>query len=346
MRKILLFPLTLVYCMILRCRNMMYEKGFLKRYQSTLPVISIGNVSLGGNGKTPCAAFVAEYLSKQGQRPCILSRGYGGKKHGPCAVEADSRAEDVGDEPLLLYRALNPQPGVPVCISRKRARGARFIEERKLGSCIILDDGLQHRALARDMDIVLIAVHDKQSVGDSVGAFFQDIPIPAGNLREPLNQAFARAHAVILFSQSPQAISEETFQECRQHLPQGMALLSASYADMKLCSATRHHELAKDRPVFAFSSIARPRAFHESLRLLGYDIFASHAFADHHPLGNQELEQLCVKAQGHTLVCTEKDLVKIPTNYHEKCFVLRGKFRLDRGGEIFEQLISSLVLEA
>ena len=186
----LLAPLSSLYGWGSRTHRSLYEKGTLKSYRSSIPVVCVGNIVSGGSGKSPVVQHLAKLLLSKGYRPVVLSRGYGGTECGPYVVSPDTFAEKVGDEALMHCRMLDTK--IPVVISRKRAAGARFIEQQKLGNIVLLDDGLQHYALDRVANILLLDVTDDVAVSRWHGGSL----LPAGCMRETLAEALPRCLCV------------------------------------------------------------------------------------------------------------------------------------------------------
>src|ERR1035441_9888570 len=175
-------PLTGLYGAATALRNTLFDRGVLSSRRLERPVVSVGNLSLGGAGKTPFVIALGELLKARGIRFDVLTRGYGRKTRGVLIVETDGNAADFGDEPLLIARRL----GVPVIVGESRYEAGRVAERKFQPQLHILDDGFQHRSLARDFDIVLTTESD-----------FDDRLLPSGRLREPLS-SLQRADAIVL----------------------------------------------------------------------------------------------------------------------------------------------------
>ncbi len=175
-------PLTGVYGAATALRNTLFDRGVLSSRRLQQPVVSVGNLSVGGSGKTPFVIALGELLKARGIRFDVLSRGYRRKTRGVLVVETDGNAADFGDEPLLIARRL----GVPVIVGESRYEAGRLAEQKFQTQLHILDDGFQHRSLARDFDIVLMTERD-----------FDDRLLPSGRLREPLS-SLRRADAIVL----------------------------------------------------------------------------------------------------------------------------------------------------
>ncbi len=256
-------------------------------YRSALPVICIGNFTVGGAGKTPLALAVAGMLREMGRAPAFLTRGFGGAIAGPHRVDPErDAAADVGDEALLLARA------APTFVARKRPDGARAIEA--IGAdVIIMDDGFQNPSLAKDL--ALIAVDARAGLGN--GRVF-----PAGPLRAPLEFQTARASAVVMIG----ADADRAGSIGSATLPVLAARLEPS-GDTAWLGA---------QPIVAFSGIGRPAKFFETLKQNGAVIAAEQPFPDHHLFTAAEAKALLARAErfGALLVTTEKDWMRIPAD--------------------------------
>ncbi|MBS0239110.1 MAG: tetraacyldisaccharide 4'-kinase [Proteobacteria bacterium] len=261
-----------------------------KPYRSSLPVICAGNFTAGGSGKTPLALFLAKLVTGEGREPWFLSRGYGGKLEGPVRViPTRHTARDVGDEPLLLARS------APAVVSRDRRKGAEAIEAMaSKNAVIIMDDGLQNPALAKDLVIALV---------DQRRGFGNGLVIPAGPLRAPLDIQGKLAHLIVLTGQGPAD-------------PSLLQTLKAISSAPVITAETRAQgDVARYRgqKVIAFAGIANPERFFTTLCSLGGDIVARKAFADHHMFSEVEARDLLDIAEraGALLVTTEKDLARL-----------------------------------
>jgi tetraacyldisaccharide 4'-kinase len=248
-------------------------------YRPNIPVLCVGNLTAGGTGKTPVAIAIAHALGARGRQPFFLSRGYGGKLRGPVLVAPEHHAGDVGDEPLLLAAA------GPVVVSRNRGEGAKLAIEHG-ADVIVMDDGHQNFTLAKDLSLVVV---------DAEQQFGNGFILPAGPLREFVNQGLARADAVVVVGDGGPTLAGYSGPILRAHL--------------NLVDAP---ELA-GRRVVGFAGIGRPEKFFRSLRTLGADIVATKRFADHHIYTSSEIARLKAKARAANalLVTTEKDYVRM-----------------------------------
>ena len=276
-----LHPLSAIYGGGVGVRNALYDAHLLAAKRLRGPVISVGNVSSGGTGKTPFVILLGEWLKSRGIELDVLSRGYGRKSHGVMLVDPGGLPREFGDEPLLIARRLQ----APVVVGEDRYEAGEFAES-KLGPRIhLLDDGFQHRGLARDFDIVLVTPEDAR-----------DRLLPAGRLREPLS-ALKRADAVVLTS----GASADAFPLAGKmvwKVRRGIAIQNAN---------------VPERPV-VFCGIARPQNFVLQLRTAGIELVAEAFFRDHHAYTEddiRDLMQLRERSDGGGFVTTEKDAVNL-----------------------------------
>lgn len=274
----LLTPLGFLYGTAVKARF-----AFTRPYRSKLPVICIGNFTVGGAGKTPLALAVAEMLRELGHSPAFLTRGFGGRLAGPHLVdpERDDFA-DVGDEALLLARA------APTFVAHKRPDGARAIEKTG-ASVIIMDDGFQNPSLVKDVS--LIAVDASAGMGNG-------LVFPAGPLRTSLSFQNKRADAVILIGEAGSARS----------LPElGLSIFHANLTPADECG------WLQTQPVLAFCGIGRPRKFFDTLKEAGATLAGKRPFPDHHAFTDDDARSLLEQAGslGAQLVTTEKDRVRL-----------------------------------
>ena len=286
-------------------RNTLYDKGIFKSYTSTIPVVSVGNVTVGGNGKTPLCQYIAADLLQRGYKPVILSRGYGGTVRGPYKVRVSDNPNLVGDEPLLLACTT----GIPVYVSKSRVSGVERIEEEGVGNVIILDDGFQHRALARDFDIVSVFIGSDEGVH----AFLSGELLPQGKYREERTRALKRADAIVLSERRVFGVGEPlpaVDPSILKVLPPGVPVFR-SFLESKGIVYVHDEKPLPPGPVLAFAGIASPEGFFDSVRRLGFTVLEEQSFPDHHKFTLTDIAQLREKAIGRPIVCTEKDLVKI-----------------------------------
>jgi tetraacyldisaccharide 4'-kinase len=252
-----------------------------------VPVICVGNPTVGGAGKTPTAIAVARMLLAAGERPMFLSRGHGGKLAGPVTVEPSHTARDVGDEPLLLARV------APTIVARDRAAGARLAAS-KGASVIVMDDGFQNPALAKDFS--LLVVDGRRGIGNGR-------VIPAGPLRAPLDPQLDRADALLIVGESSGAAP--TLTAANEH---GLPVFHGALEPDPTVLAS----LAGKR-VLAFAGIGDPEKFFATLAAAGIDASVRRGFPDHHRYSASEAAALLAEADKGKLelLTTEKDLARL-----------------------------------
>jgi tetraacyldisaccharide 4'-kinase len=279
--------------------------------KAKVPVISVGNLTVGGTGKTPVVLELAARLLRRGRRPAVLSRGYGRRSRAPALVKADARAGDVGDEPLLMARR-----GLTVWVGPRRAALApRAVEQG--ADVLILDDGLQHHALARDLDVV---------AADASNLFGNGALLPRGPLRE-LPSALSRVRNGLFW-----LTRCDLPRDPRAQILRGFPVVESAYeasADLR------------GRRVFLFAGIARPDSFVETVRGLGAEIAGTRWFRDHHPFSARELSQLRAQAMGATLVTTEKDLARI--EHPREIVEVKVELRILRGEDVLERALGDIL---
>ncbi len=265
-------------------------------YRSTLPVICVGNFTAGGTGKTPLVAHLVHLLQARGERPAVLTRGYGGRRHGPHRVVSGlDTAVDVGDEPLLLARR------APVVVARDRAGGARAIEADSglaPATVILMDDGLQNPSLAKDL--VIAVVDGRRGTGNGQ-------VMPGGPLRAPLEMQLGLADAIVLnMPRTPRNDVQSRVAVGFRNTFQGPVL------EAMVEPAGDATGLSGER-VLALSGIANPGRFHTLLTELGATIVERIEFPDHHPFSDADARAIMAKADlvQARIVTTEKDFVRL-----------------------------------
>jgi tetraacyldisaccharide 4'-kinase len=272
-------PLSAIYGGVVATRNALYARGILRARRLQGAVVSVGNLSAGGSGKTPFVLLLGGLLKARGVNFDVLSRGYGRKSRGVLLVDPAGLPQEFGDEPLLIARKLQ----VPVIAGEDRYEAGRFAESRFGPQLHLLDDGFQHRALARDFDIVLVTPQDAN-----------DRLLPAGRLREPL-RALQRADAVVLAS----GASAESFP-----------------VDGKLVWRVRRGIVPQNippRPI-VFCGIARPQNFVLQLRTANIEPVAEAFYRDHHAFSEKDVRELIdlkQRSEAGGFVTTEKDAVNL-----------------------------------
>jgi tetraacyldisaccharide 4'-kinase len=294
-RRPLLLPLAPLYGVVLGLKERMFQWGWLKEKHLDSPVISVGSVSAGGAGKTPMVLMLATMLRHRGYAVRILTRGYG---RGSSVVERVEPFDDAawhGDEPVLLAQ----RSGVPVFVGAERYQAGMLAEQSEPSEKTIvylLDDGFQHRQLARDVDIVLLTQED-----------VEDRLLPAGNLREPL-EALLRADVIVLREEEAEGLRGFVGELTRDRSGPEVWVIR------RTLSLGEGGEVALPTMPLAFCGIARPESFAAMLKGQGYEPVEMVVFADHHANGEGDVVRLLERARGcgaNGFVTTEKDAVKL-----------------------------------
>ena len=310
----LLAPMAAVYGAISGAR--MARAGTPAR----VPVICVGNLTLGGAGKTPTTIAVAKLLLSEGARPIFLSRGYGGALAGPVRVTPQHRAADVGDEPLLLART------APTIVARDRVQGAELAAAEG-ASVIVMDDGFQNPSLAKDCS--LIVLDGERAIGN--GRVF-----PAGPLRAPLDVQLARASALLVVGEMSAQVQYVIVGAERPRLPVLQGRLAPDPAVLAALTG---------KNVLAFAGIAHPEKFFATLAAAGIATPVKRAFADHHPFTQSDARELLrlAKRENLLLLTTEKDLARMQGD--AACAELAAAttslpVRLEAEAEAFRDIVS------
>jgi tetraacyldisaccharide 4'-kinase len=325
-------PLAPLYAGIMALRALFYRRGVFRCEKLPVPVISIGNLTMGGTGKTPMVMAITRMLQAMGRKPALVSRGYGGRARDAVNVVADGRTVllDVaaaGDEPKLLAESLS---GVVVLTGKRRALAGREAIARFGADTIVLDDGFQHLALARDLDLVLFNAQAELQEGRL---------FPGGVLREGFG-ALTRAHAVIITGVEPETSGKaEGFRRFLQGRFPGLPVFTSGYRPVALRkepgAETCELHTIKEMPLCGFCGIATPESFRQTLTGLGCRLQGFRSFRDHYQYGRDDLAGMVRWARrrgSRGLITTEKDFVKIVPFCDEglPVFVLRVELALDQ----------------
>lgn len=332
-RLLLTLP-SILYGALVGGRNVLYDRGHMKRHQLPRPVISIGNITVGGTGKTPLTIRIAEMVQSMGFRPAIVSRGYGGTGEGTVNIVTNGRAllstpTAAGDEPVLMAEHL---PGVPILTGADRVAVGKEAIRLFSPHCLICDDAFQHRRLHRDLDIVLLDTH---------APFGNGHLLPLGPLREPPSSL--RRASLIVFTSRRTVTSPPL-----PSLPAGVPTASADLAPVDLYFPTsgRAESLSflKGKRVCAVAGIADPEAFHDLILSSGGLIVSRITFPDHHCYSSSDGERIMGevrRTEADLVVTTEKDGVKLGeiSRHLPSLAFLRVKMEIRIGEEGLKQLL-------
>jgi tetraacyldisaccharide 4'-kinase len=336
-----LFILSIIYSFVMKIRAFFYIHGIFKTRQLPCKVISIGNITVGGSGKTPMTIYLSKLLQQMGYRVLILSRGYKGKYERSLGIVSDGKnilmdADSAGDEPFLMAEKLKD---VPVLVGKDRYEcGCLGIQKFK-PQVIILDDAFQHLRLHRDVDIVLM---------DRTRPLGNKHVIPRGMLREPASH-LQRAHIFVMTRASQTQIDSQK-SEIDQYIGNKPLLRCRHVPDQLLQTDDAGRIILFEpsslagRRIFAFSGIANNDDFLRMLNILSYQTLGSETFQDHHVYSDADLEMIVIKAKqsgAECIVTTEKDYVKVIERMNCSLPFFALSIRLSFGNDLnyFESIV-------
>jgi tetraacyldisaccharide 4'-kinase len=305
-------PLSALYGAVTRARNRLYDRRSIAIHRLQGPVVSIGNITVGGAGKTPFLIMLGELLKERGIAFDVLSRGYGRATKGVALVDPAGSPRDYGDEPLLIARKLE----VAVVVGEDRYAAGKFAEVTFGPQLHLLDDGFQHRRLARDFDIVMVTPTDAK-----------DSLLPMGRLREPLS-SLARADAVVLTGDTS---------------IEGLAL------GKQLVWRVRRSIVPPEikESCFAFCGIARPQIFFDQLRAAGVALAGTRNFRDHHSYNDADARQLMELHKGcgaTAFVTTEKDAINLGSHLNalQPLYIVPVAMRLEDPSAALDAVLTTI----
>ncbi|GAB4221752.1 MAG: tetraacyldisaccharide 4'-kinase [Francisella sp.] len=286
----LLQPISWIFTKIANIRKI---KQQAKQYKSYIPVIVVGNISVGGTGKTPVVRMLAEQYLAQGKNVAIISRGYGAKaKNYPFEITKNTKVGECGDEPAMLFDAL--QGKVPIIISPERVKAVKYIEKKIPNiDLIISDDGLQHYKLARDKEIVII---------DAIRMFGNKLCLPAGPLREPINRLKQVDQIIVIGKCSEE---DKNFLQKYKNVKYAQ-ILATEFVNLVTKEKVAKNNFA-NKDVIAIAGIGNPTKFFTTLEENSINIIAKKVFKDHHTFTYRDFKNI---DDSKTLVMTYKDAIK------------------------------------
>jgi tetraacyldisaccharide 4'-kinase len=326
-----LSPLSGLYGVAMKVRRELYRRGLFRVHKVGVPVISVGNLTTGGTGKTPLVEWIARGLARREKRVCILSRGYGRRQPGSRVLVSDgneilSDARVTGDEPLLLAERLKGEAAV-IC-DADRVAAARWAVENLRTELLILDDGFQHMRLARDLNIAVV---------DATNPWGNGRLLPAGNLRESPGQ-LARADCIVI-TRADDVAQTEVLKSQVDQLSKGRPVFRSRMRIDGVRDLTSWASVddLKSRPVAAFCGVGNPESFFAQLRRDGYTLCHTRTFPDHHCCTRNEINALVSQslARGaHALLTTAKDEVKLRAlKFEMPCYVVDVTIEIENEGE-------------
>lgn len=343
--KYLLYPFGFIYGIVLQIRRFLYEKGCLRSFKFPVPVIVVGNLSMGGTGKTPHVEFLIRHFSSKSHL-ATLSRGYGRKSKGYLLAsqlsEESKTAQMLGDEPLQFMTKF---PSVEVAVCENRALGIeKLLLDRPDTKIILLDDAFQHLRVKANCNILLTDIN---------APYYNDFPIPAGRLRE---FSTAAKHAnVIVVTKCPQNLSDTEKKEIEERInpTKNQEIYFSTYLytpPVPITEKAKHITLFPDTPVILISGIAHPEPLQEFVKKTYNNVICYH-FPDHYVFKEQDFTEIFrenqkMMEQGGVILSTEKDVMRIVTGVTKKIISLHPLFALPIGVEILfdekEKLIKKI----
>lgn len=330
-------PLSALFWLLSAVRRSLFKLGILPQYRSRLPVIVVGNIGIGGNGKTPVVLSIVEYLQQNGFTPAVLSRGYGGSQDVfPHLVKPEDAAQLVGDEPRLIASRRE----CIMVIDPLRTRGVRYLEQHTNADVIVCDDGLQHYALARDVELCVI---DKRGLGNG-------FLLPAGPLREGewrLRKVSSIVHNLGLLAHEnmselaklkANAVNAFANSQREQLVHNAMYLQAATWVNVKSGESSGLQEFANiacaHNNSVALAGIGEPQRFFDSLQALGVSVSKCVGLGDHHAFAERDIPSDAL------VLMTEKDAVKCASFAHDDCWYLQIDACIDEA--LFDLLETTL----
>jgi tetraacyldisaccharide 4'-kinase len=308
--QLLLLPLSGLYTLIIELRNILYDREWFNIHRFPLPVVSVGNLLAGGTGKTPLTMLLIEKLSAKYNSIVVISRGYGRTSSGTLVVsDGNGKIENAdvgGDEPVMVA---NKFLKIPIIVSEQRAAGIKLAMQRFSPQIILLDDAFQHRSVFRDVNILLIDINKNPC---------HEKMIPAGNRREPL-KAITRADIIIYTKSRKQNIEADPFRLSKWYNGESYtsAYVPGRFRNIMTGDYLSLNDLA-NKAVIAFSGIAVPGYFEQSLKELNIKLHHLFVFPDHYVYKQNDFDMIKSKSLAHDcklIITTEKDAVKIGNDY-------------------------------
>ena len=301
-------PYRLATCI----RTRLYERGWLLRRQLPRPVVSVGNLTVGGTGKTPMAMWVAEKLLEHGKKPCILSRGYRRKSQRAFLLVSNGTSilagpHEAGDEPYMMATRC---PGVAVAVGADRYALGRWVLGLVPIDCFILDDGFQHLGLDRDVNVLLV------DSSDSAG---MRALLPVGRLREPLGEA-GRASAIVLTRVEDESMIANVLEPIETAVGSGINPITTRFTVNKLVGAQESLSPSdvRGKNALIFSGIGNPKQFRRTVAMLGVQVVDELVFRDHEAYGPSRVKDVhrrIEQSKPDLVLTTEKDLIKVQANW-------------------------------
>ncbi|HYW71462.1 MAG TPA: tetraacyldisaccharide 4'-kinase [Pyrinomonadaceae bacterium] len=336
-----LTPLGVAYGIVVGVRNSLYRAGILKIYDVGLPVISVGNLTTGGTGKTPLVGWLATQLAAEGRHICILSRGYRRQSsHRLLVSNNDKVLSDVrsaGDEPFLLAQQLVGKAAV-IC-DKDRVSAAQWAKENLETQVFVLDDAFQHQRIKRTLNILLV---------DATNPFGNGRLLPAGNLREPASQ-IKRADCIVI-TRSDETAELDRLRAYIEEFTQGTPIFNSRVrlANIRPINGTDSTTPAPNQPLAAFCGIANPNSFLRLLRKSHHHIVHTRIFRDHYNYQQSDADEMTKEASAHgatAVIATEKDAVKLASlTLALPCYSAGISIEFDQEKELLDYVKASMAM--
>ncbi|NNE99118.1 MAG: tetraacyldisaccharide 4'-kinase [Pyrinomonadaceae bacterium] len=337
--KIMFSALSWLYSKIIDQRNLRYEDGTFKSHALSVPVISVGNITVGGTGKTPLVGLIAEILAESGEKVCVISRGYkrANPKQRVLVSDGNEVLADVqnsGDEPFELACALLGK-SIVIADADRIAAGKWAIEKFKV-TRIVLDDAFQHRKISRDLNIVTV---------DATNPFGNEMTLPSGILREPIEN-LERADLFVItrsnLANDPASV-EERIRAFNGSAPviwcENRISKVTDLAEMSSGTNSAPESL-KDRSLFGFCAIGNPNSFFQQLKMDGFNLAETKSFSDHHSYNQRDVDMLGERAKQKNcdaFITTVKDAVKLDQlEFRKPCYVAKSELIIKQKNKLHE----------
>jgi tetraacyldisaccharide 4'-kinase len=334
-----LTPLSVVYGLGVRVRNGLYRRGIFRADDVGAPVISVGNLTTGGTGKTPLVELLAAEMAANRRRVCVLTRGYGRNSAGRLVVSDNkgvlSDVNEAGDEPFLLAENLRGRAAV-IC-DKNRVAAARWAIENLGSEVFILDDAFQHQQIKRAVNLLVI---------DATNPFGNRWLFPAGILREPITEAM-RADCFVI-TRANESVEQEQLRAAIKGLAGAAPIFTSNIklAAVRSLDGKRSVQDLTDRKVAAFCGIGNPHSFFSLLRREGLDVTFSREFRDHYSYTQTDVDRLARDASAHgaqALVTTTKDAVKLGSlRFEMPCYVVDISIQIEEAEEFLRFVNQSI----
>lgn len=339
--KLALTPLSVVYGLGVRMRNALYRRGILRTFEVDAPVISVGNLTVGGTGKTPLVEWIAGQLAQSGLRVTVLTRGYGRKSSGRVVVSDGStirsNVNEAGDEPFLLAQNLNGRAAV-LC-DADRAAAARWAIANLKTDVFVLDDAFQHQRLKRDLNVLTI---------DATDPWGDRNLLPKGKLREPVDE-LSRADCVVITRAVDSSVNElrSEIESKWPGLPTFVSRIEfVGLQKLEEINSSSEVNPMKTTPVAAFCGIGNPESFFSLVRGAGYQLKDTSAFRDHYNFKQADIDRLVNHAAqngAEAVLTTAKDAVKLKSlSFALPCYVVNIAMKIEDEERLLKYIIRAV----